>query len=138
MPLSGSVAGHAAAPAGPARHEHDNQGFAVLFPPGPPVAGISLAAAEVDFDIADQPRPPSTSSWATPATVAAAGRIEVHPARRGDRRRPAGRLRGGRPSAPAASSAGAARATTASITLPLMATIEAQRRRRSPAPCSAR
>ncbi|WP_326564382.1 hypothetical protein [Micromonospora peucetia] len=50
MPLSGSVRVTATAPggAGPA---HDNEGFAVLFPPGPPVPGIRLDADGVSFDI---------------------------------------------------------------------------------------
>ncbi|MER7417659.1 hypothetical protein ABT346_12905 [Micromonospora peucetia] len=50
MPLSGSVRVTATAPGvpGPA---HDNEGFAVLFPPGPPVPGIRLDADGVSFDI---------------------------------------------------------------------------------------
>ncbi|MEU5946871.1 hypothetical protein ABZ793_15080 [Micromonospora sp. NPDC047465] len=49
MPLSGSVQVTATAPgAEPAR---DDEGFAVLFPPGPPAPGIRLEAGEVAFDI---------------------------------------------------------------------------------------
>jgi hypothetical protein len=54
MPLSGSVNITAAGVARPDLGTiSDNQGFAVLFPPGPPVAGIGLAAAEVNFASAD-------------------------------------------------------------------------------------
>ncbi|MFG3699455.1 hypothetical protein ACGF5C_16255 [Micromonospora sp. NPDC047620] len=49
MPISGSVQVTATAPgAEPAR---DDEGFAVLFPPGPPAPGIRLEAGEVAFDI---------------------------------------------------------------------------------------
>ncbi|MGN9774505.1 hypothetical protein ACTMS0_01790 [Micromonospora sp. H33] len=48
MPLSGSVRATATAPG--AAPVSDNQGFAVLFPPGPPAAGIKLEAGEVAFD----------------------------------------------------------------------------------------
>ncbi|GIF64916.1 hypothetical protein Ais01nite_29510 [Asanoa ishikariensis] len=51
MPLGGSVDVTAAAVSRPDLGSIvDNQGFAVLFPPGPPVAGIGLAAGEVNFD----------------------------------------------------------------------------------------
>lgn len=56
MPLSGSVRASATVkgqPASPA--VTDNQGFAVLFPPGPPVPGVSLATSEVTFDVTGQP-----------------------------------------------------------------------------------
>ncbi|SCL56223.1 hypothetical protein GA0070606_2569 [Micromonospora citrea] len=49
MPLSGSVRVTAAVPG--AAPVSDNEGFAVLFPPGPPAPGIRLAADEVTFDI---------------------------------------------------------------------------------------
>ncbi|NJP35591.1 hypothetical protein [Micromonospora thermarum] len=48
MPLSGSVRVTATAPG--AAPVSDNQGFAVLFPAGPPAAGIKLEADEVTFD----------------------------------------------------------------------------------------
>ncbi|MBQ0979887.1 hypothetical protein [Micromonospora sp. M61] len=50
MPLAGSVQVVADAPGVPGEAK-DDQGFAVLFPPGPPAAGIALAADEVAFDI---------------------------------------------------------------------------------------
>ncbi|MEV0715252.1 hypothetical protein [Asanoa sp. NPDC050611] len=56
MPLFGSVDVTASAPG---RSDlgtvGDNQGFAVLFPPGPPVAGIQLAASEVAFASTGEP-----------------------------------------------------------------------------------
>ncbi|MFB9237136.1 hypothetical protein ACFFWC_16490 [Plantactinospora siamensis] len=52
MPLSGSVQVSASRPNAPA--VLDNQGFAVLFPAGPPVPGISLSASDVSFDITGQ------------------------------------------------------------------------------------
>ncbi|WP_165947193.1 hypothetical protein, partial [Micromonospora sp. 15K316] len=50
MPLGGSVAVTASAPGAPGT-AGDDEGFAVLFPPGPPAAGIALDADEVTFDI---------------------------------------------------------------------------------------
>ncbi|MEH1098008.1 hypothetical protein [Micromonospora sp. CPCC 205561] len=50
MPLSGSVRVTATAPGVPGQ-VGDNEGFAVLFPPGPPVPGIRLDADAVTFDI---------------------------------------------------------------------------------------
>ncbi|MEU9505245.1 hypothetical protein AB0D32_03045 [Micromonospora sp. NPDC048170] len=50
MPLSGSVRVAATAPGTPGPVS-DHEGFAVLFPPGPPVPGISLDAGAVSFDI---------------------------------------------------------------------------------------
>ncbi|MGR6317012.1 hypothetical protein Q2K19_07935 [Micromonospora soli] len=75
MPLSGSVRVTATAPggAGPAT---DDEGFAVLFPPGPPVPGISLRADEVAFDISGAPTALSVRLGNT-GRVDAAGRVEV-------------------------------------------------------------
>ncbi|MEH0975128.1 hypothetical protein V6U77_28770 [Micromonospora sp. CPCC 205546] len=50
MPLSGSVRVTATAPGVPGP-VGDDEGFAVLFPPGPPVPGIRLDAEAVSFDI---------------------------------------------------------------------------------------
>ncbi|MEW2376532.1 hypothetical protein AB0883_10560 [Micromonospora sp. NPDC047812] len=50
MPLSGSVRVTATAPSVPGA-VGDDEGFAVLFPPGPPVPGIRLDADAVSFDI---------------------------------------------------------------------------------------
>ncbi|WP_433688107.1 hypothetical protein ACQP0I_04845 [Micromonospora carbonacea] len=50
MPLSGAVRVSATAP-GVAGSVDDNEGFAVLFPSGPPVPGIALRADGVAFDI---------------------------------------------------------------------------------------
>ena len=65
MPLSGSVQVIADAPGVPGEAT-DDQGFAVLFPPGPPVPGITLAADEVAFDISGAAST-LTVGWATPA-----------------------------------------------------------------------
>ncbi|GIF70674.1 hypothetical protein [Asanoa siamensis] len=126
MPLSGSVDVTASAPG---RTDlgtvGDNQGFAVLFPPGPPVAGIRLAAGEVDFRTAT-----GTADLDVRLTnsgdVDSAGAVEVvlpegvtvgtRPAgcaTEGDRTRcDLGRLGSGE---------------TVTTTLPLLATAEAQR-----------
>lgn len=50
MPLGGTVSVTATAP-GEAGQVRDDEGFAILFPPGPPVPGIGLDADEVAFDI---------------------------------------------------------------------------------------
>jgi hypothetical protein len=56
MPLNGSVQVTATAPGHPDAGEvGDDQGFAVLFPAGPPVAGMTLSATEVVFDLSGQP-----------------------------------------------------------------------------------
>ncbi|MFJ6164280.1 hypothetical protein ACIQH6_04095 [Micromonospora orduensis] len=75
MPLSGSVRVTADAP-GVTGEATDNQGFAVLFPPGPPVPGISLDADEVTFDISGAASTLAVQLGNT-GTVDAAGRIEV-------------------------------------------------------------
>ncbi|WP_238425691.1 hypothetical protein [Micromonospora parastrephiae] len=75
MPLSGSVRVAADAP-GVTGEVADNQGFAVLFPPGPPVPGISLDADEVAFDISGAASTLAVRLGNTGA-VDAAGRIEV-------------------------------------------------------------
>ncbi|MFI7550766.1 hypothetical protein ACIBQ2_13540 [Micromonospora sediminimaris] len=48
MPLAGSVRVTATGAAGTAS---DDEGFAVLFPPGPPAPGITMSAGEVTFDV---------------------------------------------------------------------------------------
>lgn len=75
MPLSGTVRVTASAP-GVTGEVTDNQGFAVLFPPGPPVPGISLDADEVAFDISGAASTLAVQLGNT-GTVDAAGRIEV-------------------------------------------------------------
>ncbi|MEU7851142.1 hypothetical protein AB0B69_27450 [Micromonospora parva] len=75
MPLSGSVRVVADAP-GVAGEATDDQGFAVLFPPGPPVPGIALAADEVAFDISGSPGT-LTLRLGNTGAVDAAGRVEV-------------------------------------------------------------
>ncbi|MFE9191598.1 hypothetical protein ACFYL6_18505 [Micromonospora sp. NPDC007208] len=75
MPLSGSVQVIADAPGVPGEAS-DDQGFAVLFPPGPPVPGITLAADEVAFDISGSPSTVTVRLGNTGA-VDAAGRVEV-------------------------------------------------------------
>ncbi|MGC1213983.1 MAG: hypothetical protein WA890_22330 [Micromonospora sp.] len=75
MPLSGTVQVTATAP-GVAGSATDDEGFAVLFPPGPPVPGISLRADEVAFDISGGPSALDVRLGNT-GRVDAAGRIEV-------------------------------------------------------------
>ncbi|SCL26676.1 hypothetical protein GA0070616_3354 [Micromonospora nigra] len=75
MPLGGTVRVTATAP-GTGATAGDDEGFAVLFPPGPPVPGIALRADEVTFDIS------GTTSGLTvrlgnTGTVDAAGRVEI-------------------------------------------------------------
>ncbi|MFG1838969.1 hypothetical protein ACGFH8_11100 [Micromonospora sp. NPDC049175] len=75
MPLAGSVQVVADAPGMPGEAV-DDQGFAVLFPPGPPVPGITLAADEVAFDISGSAST-LTLRLGNTGTVDAAGRVEV-------------------------------------------------------------
>ncbi|WP_433266541.1 hypothetical protein ACQPWR_03465 [Micromonospora vinacea] len=75
MPLSGSVQVVANASGVPGQAT-DDQGFAVLFPPGPPVPGIELDADEVAFDISGGPGT-LTLRLGNTGTVDAAGRVEV-------------------------------------------------------------
>ncbi|MCM0677774.1 hypothetical protein NCC78_24295, partial [Micromonospora phytophila] len=75
MPLSGSVRVTATAPR-VVGSVSDNEGFAVLFPPGPPVPGIRLAADEVSFDISGGSSGLDVRLGNT-GKVSAAGRIEV-------------------------------------------------------------
>ncbi|SCF49317.1 hypothetical protein GA0070216_13352 [Micromonospora matsumotoense] len=75
MPLSGAVRVTATGPdAGDTAQ--DNEGFAVLFPPGPPVPGILLDAEEVVFDISGGPTALAAHLGNT-GRVDAAGRVEV-------------------------------------------------------------
>ncbi|MGW5666878.1 hypothetical protein [Micromonospora sp. NPDC003776] len=75
MPLSGSVRVSATAPGIPGTAT-DDEGFAVLFPPGPPVPGISLHADELVFDISGAPST-LTVRLGNTGTVDAAGRVDV-------------------------------------------------------------
>ncbi|MEU7588929.1 hypothetical protein AB0A95_21880 [Micromonospora sp. NPDC049230] len=75
MPLAGSVRVVADAPGVPGEAV-DDQGFAVLFPPGPPVPGITLAADEVAFDISGTASALKLRLGNT-GTVDAAGQVEV-------------------------------------------------------------
>ncbi|MEO3771404.1 hypothetical protein [Micromonospora sp. B9E7] len=75
MPLAGSVQVVAEAPGVPGEAS-DDQGFAVLFPPGPPVPGIALAADEVAFDISGTASILALRLGNT-GSVDAAGRVEV-------------------------------------------------------------
>ncbi|MGN9915817.1 hypothetical protein [Micromonospora palomenae] len=74
MPLNGSVRATASG-AGTATAT-DNEGFAVLFPPGPPAPGMSLDADEVAFDISGGPVELAVRLGNT-GRVDAAGRVEV-------------------------------------------------------------
>ncbi|MEV0330823.1 hypothetical protein AB0H63_30855 [Micromonospora echinospora] len=75
MPLGGTVSVTATAPgeAGPVR---DDEGFVVLFPPGPPVPGIALETDEVAFDIGGGPSTLEVRLGNTGA-VDAVGLVEV-------------------------------------------------------------
>ncbi|MGI5525295.1 hypothetical protein ACQEUX_30745 [Micromonospora sp. CA-259024] len=75
MPLGGSVQVTANAPGVPGQ-AIDDQGFAVLFPPGPPAPGIALAADEVAFDISGAAST-LTLRLGNTGAVDAAGRVEV-------------------------------------------------------------
>ncbi|MEV4832740.1 hypothetical protein AB0K25_31070 [Micromonospora sp. NPDC049257] len=75
MPLSGTVRVTATGPdAGDTTQDHE--GFAVLFPPGPPVPGILLDAEEVVFDIGGGPTALAAHLGNT-GRVDAAGRVDV-------------------------------------------------------------
>lgn len=77
MPLGGSVQVTATDPARPGSGAvTDGEGFAVLFPPGPPAAGVSLTANEVSFDVTGQPTTLDVRLGNTGRTDAA-GAIEV-------------------------------------------------------------
>ncbi|MFC3504163.1 hypothetical protein ACFOOK_24785 [Micromonospora krabiensis] len=75
MPLSGSVAVTASAP-GTTGPVSDHEGFAVLFPPGPPAPGIALETGEVAFDISGE-APDLAVRLGNTGTVDASGGIEV-------------------------------------------------------------
>ncbi|WP_165945710.1 hypothetical protein [Micromonospora sp. KC606] len=75
MPLNGVVRVTATA-AGTTGVAEDNEGFAVLFPPGPPVPGILLEADEVAFDISGGETELAVRLGNT-GQVDAAGRVEV-------------------------------------------------------------
>jgi hypothetical protein len=126
MPLGGSVDVTASALSRPDLGTvSDNQGFAVLFPPGPPVAGISLAASEVAFGSPNQPANLEVKLSNT-GDGSPAGAVEVL--------LPAGVTVAGQPSGCAAAGErthcdlGRLRAgQTVTTTLPLVATLDAQR-----------
>ncbi|SCL18179.1 hypothetical protein GA0074694_2266 [Micromonospora inyonensis] len=75
MPLSGTVTVTATSP-GEAAPVGDDEGFAVLFPPGPPVPGIALEADELAFDVDGGPSAMEVRLGNT-GTVDAAGLVEV-------------------------------------------------------------
>ncbi|HEV7710382.1 MAG TPA: hypothetical protein VGP16_19460 [Asanoa sp.] len=126
MPLGGSVDVTASALSRPDLGTvSDNQGFAVLFPPGPPVAGISLAASEVAFGSPNQPANLEVKLSNT-GDGSPAGAVEVL--------LPDGVTVAGQPSGCAAAGErthcdlGRLRAgQTVTTTLPLVATLDAQR-----------
>ncbi|MGY0004008.1 hypothetical protein [Micromonospora sp. I033] len=126
MPLSGSVQVSATAP-GVAGAAADDEGFAVLFPPGPPVPGISLRADELLFDISGAPST-LTVRLGNTGRVDAAGRVDVV--------LPAGVTVTGPPAgcAPAAPDrtrcelGNVPAGRTVTLSLPVTATAEAQRR----------
>ncbi|MGV9810103.1 hypothetical protein [Micromonospora chersina] len=126
MPLSGSVQVTATAP-GVAGAAGDDEGFAVLFPPGPPVPGISLRADEVLFDISGAPSTLAVRLGNT-GRVDAAGRVDVV--------LPAGVTVTGRPAGCTTAAPDRTRCVlgtvpagrTVTLSLPVAASAEAQRR----------
>ncbi|MEV4758967.1 hypothetical protein AB0J86_28265 [Micromonospora sp. NPDC049559] len=77
MPLSGSLRVTARDPVHPERGTAtEREGFAVLFPPGPPTAGVTLSASEVNFDITGQPAGLDVRLGNT-GDAAATGAVEV-------------------------------------------------------------
>ncbi|MFE9205393.1 hypothetical protein [Micromonospora sp. NPDC007230] len=75
MPLAGSVRVTATAP-GVSGSATDDEGFAVLFPPGPPAPGIALRAEEVLLDDSGGPTTLAVRLGNT-GRVDAAGRVDV-------------------------------------------------------------
>ncbi|WP_329018763.1 DUF11 domain-containing protein [Micromonospora rifamycinica] len=75
LPLGGTVRVTATGP-GDGDTAQDDEGFAVLLPPGPPVPGILLDADEVVFDIGGGPTALAAHLGNT-GSVAADGQIEV-------------------------------------------------------------
>ncbi|MDG4793586.1 hypothetical protein [Micromonospora sp. WMMD1082] len=73
MPLAGSVRVTATGAAGTAS---DDEGFAVLFPPGPPAPGITMRAGEVTFDV-DGAGAALTLRLGNTGRVDATGRVDV-------------------------------------------------------------
>ncbi|MEU2168567.1 hypothetical protein ACH47V_27635 [Micromonospora chersina] len=126
MPLSGSVQVTATAP-GVAGAAGDDEGFAVLFPPGPPVPGISLRADEVLFDISGAPSTLAVRLGNT-GRVDAAGRVDVV--------LPAGVTVTGRPAGCTTAAPDRTRCVlgtvpagrTVTLSMPVAASAEAQRR----------
>jgi hypothetical protein len=126
MPLSGSVQVTATAP-GVAGAAGDDEGFAVLFPPGPPVPGISLQTDEVLFDISGAPSTLAVRLGNT-GEVDAAGRVDVV--------LPAGVTATGRPAGCTVAAPDRTRCElgtvpagrTVTLSLPVAASAEAQRR----------
>jgi hypothetical protein len=123
MPLMGSV--QVTASASGIGEVRDNEGFAVLFPPGPPTPGISLHATEVNFPAADQPATlrvqlrntgGATAAGAIeivlPGGVSVSGPVDGCGPAAGRTRCVLGRLRPGQ---------------SRQVSVPLVATIEAQR-----------
>ncbi|WP_262286995.1 hypothetical protein [Micromonospora sp. MA102] len=126
MPLSGSVQVTATAP-GVASPAGDDEGFAVLFPPGPPVPGISLRADEVLFDISGAPSTLGVRLGNT-GEVDAAGRVDVVlPAGVSVTDPPAGCAPAG-PDRTRCALGTVPAGRTVSLSLPVTASAEAQRR----------
>lgn len=78
MPLNGSVQVTAAVPSRPdLGRVTDSEGFVVLFPAGPPVAGMSLDASEVRFDETGGPATLDVRVGNTGDTASAGSAVEI-------------------------------------------------------------
>jgi hypothetical protein len=125
MPLNGSVVATAT---GAYRSDlgsvRDNEGFAVLFPPGPPGAGIGLAATDVRFTAAGRTAT-LTVTLTNRSGSFGRGAIEVAlPAGTGVATQPAGCVAAGQRSRCDLGSLAAGRSATK--VFPIMATLDAQ------------
>jgi hypothetical protein len=134
MPLMGSVKVLAVAPKEPSLGGvQDNEGFAVLFPPGPPDPAVALATGELRFGVAADTAAGLRIKLRNTGSTAAQGRVEVilpdgvrvEPKRMPKRCAP--RNPGGRAPYTECSLGRIPPRQTGEVSLPVVATIETQR-----------
>ncbi len=78
MPLNGMATARAQVPTRPLLGSaRDREGFAVLFPPGPPSAGVALAAGEVRFDPAADGNATLEVKLGNTGRIDATGSVEI-------------------------------------------------------------